>query len=98
MSVIYENLKDLHVVATIIYAGDDGVAYIDEDCTESFTVEDLQEAFIKGSVIISGDSTYKPTAITVSDDTITMTYDAGTLTTATEEETTEEETTEETVE
>lgn len=52
MSKIYEDAKDLHVVATIIYnKSSDSKAYVDAECTEQFTTSALKEAFIKGALI-----------------------------------------------
>ena len=52
MSKIYEDAKDLHVVATIIYnKSSDSKAYTDAECTKQFKTSDLKEAFIKGALI-----------------------------------------------
>lgn len=52
MSKIFEDAKDLHVVATIIYnKSSDSKAYKDAECTEQFTTSELKEAFIKGALI-----------------------------------------------
>lgn len=52
MNKIFEQAKDLHVVATIVYGnGEDTKAYIDAECTKQFKVSELKEVFIKGALI-----------------------------------------------
>lgn len=52
MSQIFEQAKDLHVVATMVYGnGTDTKAYSDAECTKEFTVSELKEIFIKGALI-----------------------------------------------
>ena len=52
MSKIFEDAKDLHVVATIIYnKSTDTKAYKDAACTVQFKTSELKETFIKGAVI-----------------------------------------------
>lgn len=53
MSKIYEDAKDLHVVATLVYnKSSDSKAYKDAECTDQFTTSELKEAFIKGALIV----------------------------------------------
>ena len=51
MEKIYEQAKDLHVVATIIYNKGDEFAYADADCTKKFKTSELKEVFVKGALI-----------------------------------------------
>jgi hypothetical protein len=55
MDRIYEQSKDLHVVAVKIYAND-GKAYVDAAHTTQFKTSELKEAFIKGCIVIGEDS------------------------------------------
>ena len=50
MDRIYEDYKDVHVSAVIIYASSNK-AYTDADHTEQFTTSALLDAFLKGAVI-----------------------------------------------
>lgn len=50
MSKIYQDAKDVHVVATIIYASS-SKAYKDADCTVQYKTSELKEAFTKGALI-----------------------------------------------
>ena len=53
MSKIFEDAKDLHVVATIIYnKSTDTKAYKDSACTVQYKTSELKEAFIKGAIIV----------------------------------------------
>ena len=53
MSKIFEDAKDLHVVATVIYnKSTDTKAYKDAACTVQFKTSELKEAFIKGAIIV----------------------------------------------
>lgn len=55
MTQIFEQAKDLHVVATMVYNNGDEYAYTDAECKKPFKVSELKEAFIKGALIeISG--------------------------------------------
>ena len=51
MDKIFEQAKDLHVVATIVYNKGDEFAYADADCTKKFKASELKEVFIKGALI-----------------------------------------------
>lgn len=52
MNKIYEQAKDLHVVATYVYGGEDRMAYKNPECTIKYTPSELKEVFVKGAVII----------------------------------------------
>lgn len=52
MAKIYEDAKDLHVAAVVIYNdGTDTNAYKDSECEVQFTTSELKDAFVKGCVI-----------------------------------------------
>ena len=52
MDKIYQQAKDCHVVATVIYNnGSDEYAYVDAECTTKIKTSDLKEAFIKGVLL-----------------------------------------------
>ena len=52
MSKIFQDAKDVHVVATIIYnKASDAKAYKDAACTVQFKTSELKEAFVKGALI-----------------------------------------------
>lgn len=60
MDKIFEQAKDLHVVATYVYGnGSDTNAYADAECTKQFTVSELKEVFVKGALIKINDGLYK---------------------------------------
>lgn len=54
MTKLYEQAKDLHVVATYIYekASESTYAYKDAACTTKFTTSELKEVFLKGGLIV----------------------------------------------
>ena len=59
MTKIFEDAKDLHVVAVIIYKKNaQAKAYKDAACTEQFTTSELKDAFIKGALIQLGDAEF----------------------------------------
>ena len=65
MDKIYEEAKDLHVVATTIYTNlEDGVAYTDAECTKPFSVEELKDAFVKGALVKVENNLYQPVSYT----------------------------------
>lgn len=60
MEKIFEQAKDLHVVATYVYGnGTDTNAYADAECTKQFTTSELKEVFVKGALIKINDGLYK---------------------------------------
>ena len=59
MNKIYEQAKDLHVVATYVYGKEDAKAYKDAECTKQFTASELKEVFIKGALIVINEALYK---------------------------------------
>lgn len=53
MAKLFQDAKDVHVVATYIYGkGTDSYAYKDSACTTKFTTSELKEAFLKGAIIV----------------------------------------------
>jgi hypothetical protein len=77
MSKIYEDAKDLHVVATLIYVvGSDGKAYKDATGDTQFKTSELKEAFIKGALIVlaSDAGLVKPTGYSESSNVGSVSY------------------------
>ena len=68
MDKIYEQAKDLHVVATLVYNNGDEFAYVDEACETKFKVSELKEVFVKGAMIVINGALYK--AVSFSEDSI----------------------------
>lgn len=69
MNQIFEQAKDLHVVATYVYGnGTDTNAYTDAECETQFKISELKEVFVKGAMIVIEDALYK--AVSFEDDTI----------------------------
>ncbi len=82
MEKIYEQSKDLHVVATVIYPNA-GKAYFDAAHTTQLKTSELKEAFIKGAVVaITGGFAF-PVRYTESEGVGTLDYIAPNGTTAT---------------
>lgn len=77
MEKIYEQAKDLHVVATLVYNNGDEFAYADEACTTKFKVSELKDVFVKGALIVIDGAFYK--AVSFSEDTISYVKAAGEL-------------------
>lgn len=75
MEKIYEQSKDLHVVATVIYVKTaDPYAYADSAKTVKIKAVDLKEAFEKGALIVDGDIKYKPVSFKLATGIGTLTY------------------------
>lgn len=56
MSKIYEDYKDVHVVATLVYKKTgETKAYKDAACTEQYKTSELKEAFVKGAIVVLED-------------------------------------------
>ena len=63
MEKIFEQAKDLHVVATLVYSnGTDTNAYADAECTVQFKASELKEVFVKGALINVNGGLYKATS------------------------------------
>lgn len=65
MNKIFEQSKDLHVSASVIYGKADGKAYADEACTVQMTTAELKEAVVKRAIIQIGTDIFIPVAFTV---------------------------------
>lgn len=52
MDRIYDNAKDKNVAKVVIYAADDGFIYTDAALTRKLTSSELEDAFLKGCVVI----------------------------------------------
>ena len=66
MNKIFEQSKDRHVSASVIYGKTgDTKAYADEACTIQMTTAELKEAVIKRAIIQIGTDIFIPVAFTV---------------------------------
>lgn len=83
MNKIFEQSKDLHVSASVIYGKADGKAYVDEACTVQMTTAELKEAVIKRAIIQIGTDIFIPVAFTVVSKAGTVRYVKPNATTAT---------------
>ena len=83
MNKIFEQSKDLHVSASVIYGKADGKAYADEACTVQMTTAELKEAVIKRAIIQIGTDIFIPVAFTVVSKAGTVRYIKPNSTTAT---------------
>lgn len=83
MNKIFEQSKDLHVSASVIYGKADGKAYADEACTVQMTTAELKEAVIKRAIIQIGTDIFVPVAFTVVSKAGTVRYVKPNTTTAT---------------
>lgn len=83
MNKIFEQSKDLHVSASVIYGKADGKAYADEACTIQMTTAELKEAVIKRAIIQIGTDIFVPVAFTVVSKAGTVRYVKPNSTTAT---------------
>ena len=76
MDKIYEQSKDLHVRGTIFYpSSNKNLAYTDPDCEEKATKEEVIDAFVKGTMVISRDGhIYKPIDLDIREEYVTAMY------------------------
>lgn len=66
MNKIYDQAKDLHVSANVIYGkSGDTKAYADEACTVQMKTAELKEAVIKRAIIQIGTDIFVPVGFTV---------------------------------
>lgn len=77
MNQIFEQAKDLHVVATCVYNKGDEFAYADAECTIKFKTSELKEVFVKGALIVIEDALYQ--AVSFNDGAINYVKAAGEL-------------------
>lgn len=83
MSKIYEDYKDVHVVATVVYVND-GKVYSDAEHENQYKTSALKEDFLKGIIIDLGDDGFVfPFGYTESDSVGSIQYIVPNGTTAT---------------
>ena len=85
MKKTYLNSDDINVAARKVYAKADGYAYIESNFKTKVTAEELEDAFVKGLIIVADGAQYKPISCKVANKVATVTYvtaDASTATTA----------------
>ena len=78
MKKIFEDSKDVHVSANIVYAGEDDYAYVDADNETKISKAELVDCFVKGLIVSTETGLVKPYIITVEDDYASVSYDDGT--------------------
>lgn len=78
MKKIYEDSKDLHVAATVLFAGEDNYLYLDEGLEHKVSKDDTVDSFKKGLLINTETGMVRPYVITVEDDYVSVSYDDGT--------------------
>ena len=75
MEIIRMNADDRNVAARKIYAKADGVAYLDSKLKVKAAPDELEEAFIKGMLIVdTAGVMYCPVSCKKASDTVTVTY------------------------
>lgn len=78
MSKIYDDSKDVHVAATIVYDNADNKAYVDAACTVQFETLDLEDAYLKGAVIkLKAGGYASPVAYSESSNVGSISYQSG---------------------
>lgn len=85
MEKTYINSDDINVAARKVYAKADGFAYAESAFKTKITAEELEDAFVKGMIIVADGVQYKPISCKVASKVATVTYvttDATTATTA----------------
>lgn len=86
MTKLFEQAKDLHVVATYIYKkANEAKAYKDAACTVQYKTSELKEVFLKGAIIVlpSDGGFVKPIQYSVSNSIGSVSYITPNGTTAT---------------
>lgn len=83
MKPIYQDAKDQNKAGTFIYTkGEDGKAYVDEECTVQFKASELKDAYMKRAIISSSGEFIIPTILSTEGNGITSVgciVDGGTL-------------------
>ena len=75
MAKIYDQAKDVHVAATIVYIKNgDAYAYADSANTEKISAALLKDMFEKGVVVVAGAIEYKPVSFGIAAGVGTLTY------------------------
>lgn len=81
MDRIYEDLKDLHIKATMVYVND-SKAYKDSAHTEQYKTSELKEVFLKGCMIQVSTALYMPTGYSETSKVGSVHYATGTTSAA----------------
>ena len=75
MVIIRMNADDRNVAARKIYAKADGVAYIDKTLKVKATPAELEDAYIKGMLVVdTAGVMYRPISCKNASETVTVTY------------------------
>lgn len=77
MKKIYEQLKDLHVRNIVFYAGDDSKIYIDEALEKQATRAQIEDAFVKGQLLIKSSGGGMFTPLRVFENVVTVVTEDG---------------------
>jgi len=82
---VWNNSEDVNVAVRKVYAkASDAYGYIDSECKTKVKAEELENAFIKGLIVVGSDGTiYKPISCKVASKVATVTYATTDSTTAT---------------
>ena len=89
MAIIRMNADDRNVAARKIYAKDDSVAYIDKTLKVKATPAELEDAYIKGMLVVdTAGVMYRPISCENASETVTVTYVTTDTTSATTSATT----------
>lgn len=89
MEIIRMNADDRNVAARKIYAKTDGVAYIDKTFKVKATPAELEDAYIKGMLVVdTAEVMYRPISCKNASETVTVTYVTTDTTSATTSATT----------
>lgn len=84
MEIIRMNADDRNVAARKIYAKADGVAYIDKTLKVKATPAELEDAYIKGMLVVdTAGVMYRPISCKNASETVTVTYVTTDITSAT---------------
>lgn len=78
MKKIFEDAKDLHVSATILFVDANNYACVDEEAETKASKDELIDAFKKGLLITTETGMVRPYILTVDDDYASVSYDDGT--------------------
>lgn len=70
---IYDDLKDVHVAAVVVYAVS-GNACVDSEGETKFTASELKDAYLKGAVIVEDGVNYTPASYAETEGIGTLTY------------------------
>lgn len=71
----YIRAEDLHVAANLVYGNTtDTFAYTDAACTVKCTTKELEDAFVKGMLLVIGTTQYRPVSLAVEEGVATVSY------------------------